>query len=376
MVEDIHYYTWRSRRRWPEDNLITIFTEGDWDTSFYRRMTGPSLGRYVHYECRRGPNGQTGAYNAWSLMRENRRLNGGGSLGPHLNRFYCLLDGEEAAHAAVPDLQKTAQFLVNDVDWFEPLADAEPYRTFTEPSGALFLGCHEPENLYLLHAGLLETMFRQWGYQRKLFGRELVVRDSWQILQRSLIISEFTCFAKTYNIEHKAFHDALNELRTRHGKLKDHIGSILHALEFPDQGKKPQERIVPNSILLLGVEAVRDRVMNIEKGNSDISNFDPRLLTICDGKAFLELALPGNNNWREHFDSTLVANGFTTLFQLGLTEALQRLAARRMTSRIRPSPEDEWTVGSGATSWTARRRSRRNLPPMLLPEEPRRRIGN
>jgi hypothetical protein len=370
MVEDIHDYTWRSRRRWPEDTLITIFTEGDWDAAFYRRMTGPSLGRYVRYECRRGPKGRTGAHNAWSLMRENRRLNGGGSLGPRLNRFYCLLDGEEAAHAALPHLQKAARFVVNNVEWFEPSADVEPYRTFTEPSGALFLGCHEPENLYLLHAGLLDTMFRHWGHRRKIFGKEIAVRDSWQILQRALIISELTRFAKTYNIEHRAFHDALKTIRNTESTTKLHMPTILQTLEFPDQGQKPTERIVPREILSREVEALRGRVMDIEKGNANITNFDPRLLTVCDGKVFLSMALSGNSNWPDYFNSMLVANGFTAHFQLGLTEALQRQFARRATSVYSSACEDEWTVGHGATAWTARRRSRRNLPPMVLPEEP------
>ena len=370
MVEDIHYYTWRSRRRWPEDTPITIFTEGDWDAAFYRRMTGPFLGRYVRYECRRGPDGQTGAYNAWSQMRANRRLTGGGSLGPHLNRYYCLLDGEEAAHAAVPHLLEAARFVVNDVECFKPSADAKPYRTFIEPNGILFLGCHEPENLFLLHAGLLETMFRHWGYSRKLFGKELAVRDSWQVLQRTLIISEITRFAKTYNIEHKSFHDALTPIRRADRSSKHYLPAIFQTLESPDQSEKPPERIVSREFLLPRVESLRDRVMKIDKGNSSITNFAPHLLTECDGKAFLKMALPGNGNWREYFESVLVTNGFTTAFQLGLTEALHRQFARPVNSLFRSSSEDQWTVGQGATSWTARRRSRRNLRPILLPEEP------
>lgn len=376
MVEDIHDYTWRSRRRWPEDTLITIFTEGDWDAAFYRRMTGPSLGRYVRYECRRGPDGQTGAYNAWSLMRENRRLHGGGSLGLRLNRFYCLLDGEESAHAGIPHLQEAARFVVNDAEWFEPSADAKPYRTFIEPSGILFLGCHEPENLFLLHAGLLETMFRHWGYTRKLFGKELTVRDSWQILQRALIISEITRFAKTYNIEHELFHDALSPLRRLDRSSKDYLSAIFQTLEFPDQSGKPPERVVSCGLLSPQVEALRDRVMSIEKGTYDINNFAPHLLTECDGKTFLKMALPGNSNWHNYFESMLIANGFTTAFQLGLTEALHGQFARPINSIFRSSSEEEWTVGQGATSWTARRRSRRNLRPILLPEEPPARGGD
>jgi hypothetical protein len=370
MVEDIHHYIWRSRKRWPEGAPITIFTEGDWDADFYRRMTGPSLSRYVRFECRRGPDGQTGAHNAWSLMRESRRMHDGGALGARLNRFYCLLDGEESAHAAVPHLQKAARFVVNDAEWFEPSEDAKPYRTITELGGVLFLGCHEPENLYLLHGGFLETMSRHWGHSRKLFGNELSVHDSWQILQRVLVISEVTCFAKTYGIEHKAFHDALSPIRRTEQPTKIYLPAIFRSLEFPDQAEKPLERIVPRELLSHGVEALRDRVMNIEAGNSDIKNFDPRLLTTCDGKTFLKMALPGANNWRNYFDSMLVSSGFATVFQLGLTEALQGQSARPISSVFRPYSHDEWSVGRGATSWTARRRSRRNLPPIALPEEP------
>lgn len=383
MVQDIHDYTWRARSKWHEGERIVIYVEGTDDATFYERMAGPTLSQYIQFRAAPGPEGQRGGYHAWKAMKAQRAAHGGGALSATLNRAYCLLDGEEAYHAGCLDMYRYSRHLILNAarDWM-PIDD-EKYRTIDDLDGVLFLACYEMENLYLLHADLLRTMSMSWPERIQLFGETVEVDQAWKILQRTLVLSELTAFAKFYNVEESEFSKIIGALKRNSQRLEPLLSKALECLENCRQSGKPKERIVPRNVLRAGTSLLRQRIQKIMSEDERIKSFHPYLLTRCDGKTFRNLALPNTGNLTEYFRSQLVGNGFATYFQMSVVDALQGRGTwnRRYepfgeggsSDVARPDPwagpGDEVSFGRGRFSMTARRRSWRAAPPRLPAED-------